>query len=252
MTTALKYTYFLLITFIFTNVFAQKKTPSPTCTVKITFKNVVKDHRLVLNDSIYTNPSGENYTVSKCRYYISNVKLNARTKSIKEPYSYHLIDQSKPESQTFIIKAPAGEYNSLTFLVGVDSLHNVSGAQSGALDPLNDMFWTWNTGYVMAKLEGYSPASGIQNNIFEYHIGGFKGANNVLRTITLNFPGSKTILLSKNAVTEITINANINEWWQGEMDLRIAKNASINSPGVQAKMISGNYAKMFSIQGIGN
>ena len=52
---------------------------------------------------------------------------------------------------------PAGNYNSLSFLLGVDSMHNVSGAQTGALDPANDMFWTWNSGYVMAKMEGASP-----------------------------------------------------------------------------------------------
>ena len=37
--------------------------------------------------------------------------------------------------------------------LGVDSLRNVTGVQTGALDPAMDMYWTWNTGYVMAKLE---------------------------------------------------------------------------------------------------
>ena len=53
---------------------------------------------------------------------------------------------------------PEGDYTELQFLLGVDSLHNVSGAQTDDLDPAKDMFWTWNSGYVMAKMEGNSPA----------------------------------------------------------------------------------------------
>jgi hypothetical protein len=34
----------------------------------------------------------------------------------------------------------------IKFLLGVDSLKNVSGIQTGALDPAKGMFWTWNTG----------------------------------------------------------------------------------------------------------
>ncbi len=75
------------------------------------------------------------------------------------------------------------------FLLGVDSLHNVSGAQTDALDPAKDMFWTWNTGYVMAKLEGNSPSSALVNNKYEFHVGGFSGKYNVLKKIlNLLFP----------------------------------------------------------------
>ena len=203
---------------------------------------------MVLNDTLYINPFKESYTISKCRYYITNIKLNYSKGAVKESNSYHLIDETIPQSQSFIIKAIPGNYNSITFMLGVDSLHNVSGAQSGALDPLNDMFWTWNSGYVMAKLEGISPFSKLQNNIFEYHIGGFKGLNKVVKNITLNFPLNKKLLVQKAGIHEILIQADINEWWKGGLDLKIAVNPSITSPGYIAKMISENYTKMFVVK----
>lgn len=79
------------------------------------------------------------------------------------------------------------QYDSITFLIGVDSLHNVSGAQTGALDPVNDMFWTWNSGYVMAKLEGNSSSSPQMNQKFEYHIGGYSGKHNVVKKLSFRF-----------------------------------------------------------------
>jgi hypothetical protein len=49
----------------------------------------------------------------------------------------------------------------IRFLLGVDSARNVSGIQTGALDPARGMFWTWNSGYVMAKIEGSSPSAHV-------------------------------------------------------------------------------------------
>lgn len=98
-------------------------------------------------------------------------------KNIPELNSYHLINEEGTASKSFSFFVMPTQYNSLSFLIGVDSLKNVSGAQTGGLDPLNGMFWTWNTGYIMFKMEGNSPSSSVVNNKIEYHIGGFSGAN---------------------------------------------------------------------------
>jgi hypothetical protein len=104
----------------------------------------------------------------------------------------------------------------------------------------------------MAKLEGSSASSNIQNNIFEYHIGGFKGANNVIRSVTLNFPQHKKLIIANGHSSEITIQADINEWWHGSIELTISKTPSVTSPGNLAKRISQNYAKMFTVQTLAN
>jgi hypothetical protein len=158
---------------------------NPMSAIKLTFVNTVNGSKIVFNDSSYTNSFGEKYTISKLRYYVTNMSLQSGNSGIKEQDSYHLIDESKPGSRVINFLVPEGDYSSIQFLLGVDSLHNVSGAQTGDLDPANDMFWTWNTGYVMAKMEGNSSSSSQVNNKFEFHIGGFSGPFNVLRTVVL-------------------------------------------------------------------
>jgi hypothetical protein len=90
-----------------------------------------------------------------------------------ELYAHELIDQSVPSSlelQDVVI--PDGHYTSLEFNLGVDSLHNHSGDQAGDLDPMYGMIWTWNTGYIFFKHEGYftSSTSGTEQPLI-YHYG---------------------------------------------------------------------------------
>ncbi|MDQ6761478.1 MAG: hypothetical protein M3015_02490 [Bacteroidota bacterium] len=216
-------------------------------TVKITFVNTVNYSKIVLNDSIYTNPFNEKYTISKLRYYISNVSLKNASNTFRENNSYHLIDQSKDESQSFSFNVQEGKYNSLQFLLGVDSLHNVSGAQTDALDPANDMFWTWNSGYVMVKMEGNSPASTVVNNKYEFHIGGFSGQYNVLREVVFNLPSTTTVFKAHKTYT-FMIDADINTCWQNIHDIKITDHPVITTPGINAKNISDNYANMFHLE----
>ncbi len=241
-----------LVLFIFLAVclvsFNDKKN-SVSSRIKISFINTVKQGRIVLNDSMYTNPFGEKYTITKLRYYVTNVSLNNGSNSFSEYDSYHLIDESKEESQNFILDIPAGNYNSLQFLLGVDSLHNVSGAQTGDLDPTKDMFWTWNSGYVMAKMEGNSSSSRLVNNKYEFHVGGYAGPYNVIKKIQLDFK-DKSVDIKAGATIEIIVNADINTWWRYPNDIKISEHANITSPGKSALAISDNYAKMFSIEKI--
>ena len=67
-----------------------------------------------------------------------------------ESESYHLVDQSQPGSLSWSFEAEENPFTTLHFLLGVASARIVSGAQTGALDTLKDMFWTWNSGYIMA------------------------------------------------------------------------------------------------------
>ncbi len=240
---------FFVVSFSFTNdKVAGGDVPSR---IKITFKNRVGDKGIVLHDSLYTNPFDETYTITKLRYYITNFSVvKSDLKTFEEKKSYHLIDESIEASQSFSFDIPAGSYKSVQFLLGVDSLHNVSGAQTGDLDPTKDMFWTWNSGYVMAKMEGNSPSSQVVNNKFEYHIGGYSGPLHVIKSIQLDFGGGNDLKVEAGRTIEIIIDANISSWWKGTSDVKIAEHPVITTPGKMARAISDNYEKMFSIEKI--
>jgi hypothetical protein len=238
-----------VVTLLFS--FSQKKhfAKNSSSNIKVVFINTVNQNKIELNDSLYTNPFGEKYTVTKLKYYVTNVSLQNEQNYIDETASYYLIDESSPSSQAFTFSVRPGKYSALRFLLGVDSLHNVSGAQTGDLDPANDMFWTWNSGYVMAKMEGNSPASKLVNHKFEFHIGGFSGPFNVLREIKLAFP-DKTIGFDAGKKYTIFIVADIDTWWQNPHNIKIAEHANITSPGEMAKEVSDNYSHMFHIKKI--
>ena len=218
--------------------------------VKITFINTVQGKPLRLDSTVYTNPFSETYTISRLKYYISNIALAFPDGIFKELDSYHLVDAGNPQSLSFGFTAFANTYMGLMFMLGVDSIKNVSGAQTGALDPLNDMFWTWNTGYIMAKMEGRSPQSTVVNRKVEYHIGGFWGEYNVLKNLHFRLPDP--FLVREGKTTEIIIEADFDKWWQQPNDLKIGEHPVCSSPGELAKKIADNYSKMFTVKQVIN
>lgn len=216
--------------------------------VSLRFNNLMDGDSLQF-DIPYANRSGEDFTVSRFKYYISNIALVDTAGALhKIPDTYFLVDHSKSSSLSLDMQATEGRYRAVQFLVGVDSIRNVSGAQAGALDPSLDMFWTWSTGYIMAKLEGRSSLSTAPDNRIEYHIGGFKAPNSALRTVTLPFGQNHPVEKGKTLV--IRIGAELLDWFDGVNDLSIAGQPVIMGPGLPASQFADNYASMFFIQSL--
>ena len=238
----------LLTAFLFLNFSSTIASENKTSTLKITFKNTVNGIPLVLDSAEYSNIFGEVFRVSKFKYYISNVSLENKTVQQKEKESYHLMDARDSASLSFNYPVTTGEYNELVFLLGVDSLRNCSGAQTGALDPMNDMFWTWNSGYVMVKLEGVSPTSTAVTQRMEYHIGGYRYNNNVVQKIKLH--AATPIIITEGNCTAIIIETDISKCWQAKDRITIAQTPVCTTPGQLAKRIAANYSNMFSIKNI--
>lgn len=214
-----------------------------TGTLKISFINTANGRPIVLHDSLYNNAFGEPYTISKLKYYISNVIIHG-SNQLPENDPFHLINAAEVNN-SFEITLNEGNYKKIQFLLGVDSMHNCSGAQTGALDPLNDMFWTWNNGYVMFKLEGNSAASTADLQRIEHHIGGYKGANNVATLIDLDFPQS--LLIKENTITEIVIETNLDHYWKNNADIKISETPLWMTMGGMAKKIASNFNGLFSV-----
>ncbi len=245
-----KFFYFSLILLccIWSNAYAQPGVKeNQNGILKIVFKNLINDQPIILFDSSYTNPFGENYTINKFKYYVSNTALYAAGTVNKIKNDYHLINQSIDSSLYFTVSLPENQYDSIQFLLGVDSAMNTSGAQTGTLDPMNDMFWTWNSGYVMEKLEGTSPQSTVVNNKMEYHIGGFSGEYSVLNYLTLPFPKDKKLQIRKGKVSTVVMNVDINKFWDAGMLIKIRDIPVCTSPGILAKQIAGNFCKLFKV-----
>jgi hypothetical protein len=220
-------------------------TSVPSGKLTLNFTNLAGTQPLAFNTPYLTN-NGEDFMVTRLKYYISNITLiDSAGFAHSLPSEYFLTDQSKPSSLSLTVNIDQGRYRELRFNVGVDSIRNVSGAQTGALDPALDMFWTWNTGYIMAKLEGTSSLSTLPNNRIEYHIGGFKGADNTTRTVSLSFP--QVFPVTGDKTLAVYVSADVLDWFDSVNSLPISQFPTCTSPGLLATQFADNYSQMFQL-----
>lgn len=216
----------------------------PAPDISLHFRHVAGAQELQLFTTSYTNRFGEPFTVNRFKYYISHILvIDADNK--KHPLSdkIYLIDEADSLSKHLTFPAPAATARYLCFTIGVDSMYNVSGVQSGDLDPYKGMFWTWNSGYIFAKLEGKSDSSHAPAHYFTWDIGGYKQPNAAYRNITLPLPGE----IPASTSTSFTILADVLKWFDGVTPLRIAQQPQCHQPGKLALQLADNYATMFSI-----
>lgn len=213
----------------------------------IVFSNNAGSNSLVLGQT-YTNEHGDEFQLTAFKYYISNIKLNGSGVSYTEPESYHLIDQNAPAGSSFQLNnIPYGQYTSITFTVGVDSARNVSGAQTGALDPVNNMFWSWSTGYVMLKAEGTSPQSTQVGHAITFHAAGFHGMNSALRTVTVGFPHPINVTGDPTSINNVHVVADMLAMFKSPNVIDFSTTSSVQTEGPQVSKLADNYANMFSV-----
>lgn len=226
--------------------------PAETGSLNLKFENMAGNQPLQLNDVHYLNHNGDSFTVTNFNYYISNIRLTASDGSVyTEKESYHLLKAADAASLQFTLgTVPVKNYTSITFMIGVDSVRNSSGAQTGALDPAHGLFWSWSSGYIMAQFEGYSPKSQGPDNLVMYHVGGFSGTNNVLKIVTLNFPAPATVTTSIKPA--VTVRADLQEWFKPPHTISFSDLYIIHMAGDNAKKIAENYTDMFTVSQVQN
>lgn len=219
--------------------------------LKVSFENYVGQSKLSLGSSDYVNAAGNVFDVSSLKYYISNLNLSGASGSVFVN-KYFLIDESDHSTLTFILNdIPVETYDSFGLVVGVDSARNVSGAQTGALDPIKGMFWDWNTGYVMARMEGSSAESGALGDQLSFHIAGFKGPHNVIKNIELPL-GTDNINIKEGKVSEIVLRMDLLEWFTSPKTISFDTLHTVVTGGAEAKLIADNYESMFSVYNVIN
>lgn len=230
--------------------------PTPTEEVgmfKIEFEHVYASANFALNTA-YTTSVGEEVTWTKFNYYISNIELlKSDGSSWKQPESYFLVQLDNAASTLLTINnVPKADYTGLRFTLGVDSTRNVSGAQTGALDPANNMFWSWNNGYIFIKSEGTSPQS--STGLFEYHIGGFRNATNTNALNTMEFDfGGMAMSVKPNAAPQIHMSVSMDKFFSGtSSNLSVATLSDIHMPGAMAIGVANRFKDAYAFEHVHN
>jgi hypothetical protein len=166
----MKQLLFLLIGISMIGFSCKKK--SKNGSVSIAFKNTVDGLPIEKDKLLYSNLAGNKYSVSLLKYYITNTVLVNEDGTEYKLNNYDLIDEFDKANFSTIEAGniPGGHYTKLKFYVGLDKIRNHEGAQDGDLDPLYNMIWTWNTGYIFLKHEGQLITPTNDTVVMQYHI----------------------------------------------------------------------------------
>lgn len=231
--------------------------PSTTGKLTLEFDARVGTQNLQVGTSSYVNALGQDYKVDVLRYYISNIKLKRPDGTFYEdPLSedgskgYYLIDDSNAAS-TFVTleNVPYDNYTGAEFTIGVDASRVSQGAQTGALDPANKHFWTWNSGYIFVKIEGTSSYSTETGNEYLYHMGGYK-TDPAIPTLVNNIKiksilfGGEEAVVSASSQPEIHIIVDVKKFFEGETNIDFSQNAQCHVPTCGVA-IADNYENTF-------
>ncbi len=192
------------------------------------------DRALVLEEQ-RTLANDVGVRIGQFRFYVCHLTLHRNGQPFTVGQECHLIDAEDPGSWEISIGSSSVSMpDSVTFLLGVDSLLNVSGALGGDLDPTKGMYWAWNSGYINLKLEGSTPVGPYPKGAFELHLGGYLPPYTSSQRVVLK-PWKKGPLAVRVDVAELL----------GAIDLK--GRCNVMSPGAEAVRLSRRAVSMFKV-----
>ena len=223
--------FFLMMFYLFGN--AQSQTDSLSINFKLKFN---KEPLEYYKQYIISNSDTLAFENFKC--YISSIEIFYTDNSIfKQKDSYHLLDFENPSSFLIPITTVNNKLISkVNFNIGIDSLTNTSGALNGDLDPINGMYWAWQSGYINLKIEGKSSSCKTRKNEFYFHIGGYLTPFNSTRKIELIYDKKSN---------QINIGLDLNRFFA---NIKLAETNSIMIPGELAMKLADYSTKLFYIE----
>ncbi|UII32763.1 hypothetical protein LVD17_02815 [Fulvivirga ulvae] len=192
-------------------------------TFQLEFDHRVGDKQMQLSeagsaDYVFSTGSGEAFNLTLFGYYVGKIKLEGPNGELYEDEIsitaaevkgyYHVLQNEASSKYITLENVPAGTYNKVTFIIGVEEDGVEEGAAGGVLDPAEGAwFWNWNAGYIGFAIEGAAENSAqekvegdgwvIHEKSFSLHVGGWKDVEpvtgesqkfvNNVKTVTLDF-----------------------------------------------------------------
>ena len=114
----------------------------------------------------------EGWRFTDVRSYISDFRIESgATVFWQDTLPARLIDWLNPDANSFTYRlAQKSDSMRLCFSLGLDSALNCNGIRNGVLDPVNGMYWTWQSGFIHLRIEAISP----EGKSIEAHLGGYR------------------------------------------------------------------------------
>lgn len=222
--------YFILLYLLFAGCQVNKLSKSEKQYI-LEIQHMFDNEPLVLNKKYVIN-SGDTIAITKFQYYLSNISFNSRSGQLwKETNSYRLFRLEDNHIWEVPVNIPFDYLGNISFSIGVDSLQNSQGQQNGDLDPLNGMFWTWKTGYIFFKIEGYTWNSSGERFPLIIHV----GSNSCFRTTSYQVEGTNFLQITLDMKSILNL----------ETHLKFGQRIQTMT-GKKSTIIADNFIKAFS------
>jgi hypothetical protein len=192
---------------------------------------------VVINEQPFCSSSSDSAEICLhvFRFYIHDVQFNSKGRCVTVNPSGHFLIDVKHAASTHLhfTLTDSVSVDELKFTIGVDSVLQQNGAHSGVLDPIEGMYWTWQSGYINWKLEAEMRVV-EQKDTITWHIGGYRNPFNTLQKISLP--------VEVNSLGEVRIALELSHLLHTE---NTKNNRTIMSPSGQALELSREFTSCF-------
>lgn len=203
----MKYNLFFLLGFFIIVASCKKNdnnaTPDNSLTIHIV--HTVDTKTLYWDSLIYTNASSELYSVSRLEYFLSNFHFYKNNTLVYQKDTVLYVNAQLLKNDCSLSNFPEGSYDSVSFLIGVDSAHNIHDSLPPTASNIG-MEWpdAMGGGYHFMKFEGHWLDTNSNTPGFAMHLG-----TNAYLIAT----GAKGTFVKSNSINSITLNMNLNAWF---------------------------------------
>ncbi len=220
------------------------------------FDNVYGSSNLAFNTP-YTNSNGEVVKINNAIYIISNIvltKTDGSTYTVPKSQSYFFVNEANAASTILNLpNIPAGNYNKVTFGVGVDQAQFDMGA-SGQGTMWTDaqalgMTWSWAAGYKFIKFEGTVTSTSHTNATFRVHTGKTGTIYNYTE-VSLDFPDNA--LVRTNITPQVHIMADLKKVIDGTTKINFEEGLDVMSGTKVQNISANNVPTLFEVEHVHN
>lgn len=224
--------------------------------LKLEFDNVYGSSNLAFNTP-YTNSNGEVVKINNAIYIISNIvltKTDGSTYTVPKSQSYFFVNEADAASTILNLpNIPAGNYNKVTFGIGVDQAQFDAGAsgQNGMWETAQalGMTWSWAAGYKFIKFEGTVTSTSHNNATFRVHTGKTGSIYNYAE-VTLDFPDNA--LVRTNITPQVHIMADLKKVIDGTTKINFEEGLDVMSGTKVQNISANNVPTLFEVEHVHN
>ncbi len=209
--------------------------------VTVHFNHTVAGADLQHEDILYTNAAGNEYSVTRLEYIVSDIALETAGGKHIELAEFHYRDAFVDATRSIVAQVPGGEYAALHFTFGIDGAKNETGALP-SVDHFNNMAWPapMGGGYHYMRMEGLFRTDDGEG-AFLTHTGPAGGED---FSFAVSLPLSLTINGDESTIPAVM---DFNEWYAAPTLYDFSGRGGIMGNADAQLTLQGNGVTVFSL-----